>query len=74
MSGRFGRTILLVLVIEINQDVAMCSIRCQQDQHDEIRNQQRRVKSVGVIQALESLIEKMLTDVLPDTPRSDERG
>jgi len=61
-----------VLVIEINQDVAMRAIRRQQDQYDEIRNQQRRIKGVRVIQALKSLIEKMLTNVLPDPFRGDE--
>ena len=74
VCGWFGRAILLVLVVEINQYVAMRAIRRQQDQHDEIGNQQRRVKSVGVIQALESLIEKMLADVLPDSLRGDEGG
>ncbi len=71
MRGRFGRAILLVLVIEINQDVAMRAIRRQQDQHDEIRNQQRRVEGVGVIEALKSLVEKMLANVLPDPLRGD---
>ncbi len=52
----------------------MCAIRSQQDQHDEIRNQQCRIKSVRVIQALKSLIEKMLPDVLPYSLRSNERG
>ena len=52
----------------------MRAVRRQQDQHDKIRNQQRRIKSVGVIEALKSLIEKMLADVLPDPLRSDERG
>ena len=52
----------------------MCAIRSQQDEHDEIRDQQRRVKSVSVIQTLESLIEKMLADVLPNPLRGDEDG
>ena len=74
MPRRLGGAISLVLVIEINQNIAMRAIRRQQDQYDEIRNQQRRVKRVRVIQALESLIEKMLTDVLPDAFRGDEDG
>src|ERR1700722_13868068 len=48
-SAGLGGALLLVLVIEINQDVAMGAIGCQQDQHDEIGNEQGCVKSIGVI-------------------------
>ena len=46
----------------------------QQDKHDEIRDQQRHVKSVGVIKAPEGRVEKMLPNVLADAPRGHESG
>jgi hypothetical protein len=50
------------------------TIRGQQDEHDEVRDQQCHVESVGVIKALERCVKKMLPDVLSDAPRGYECG
>ena len=44
----------------------MNSVSGQQDEHDEIGDQQSAVESVGVVEALESLIQQMLAEVRPD--------
>src|SRR5437016_7563902 len=64
LATRLDRVVLLVLVIEIDQYVAMYAIRSEQGEHHEIRNQQREIEGVGVIKALESFIEEMLAEVL----------
>ena len=61
---RFGDLILAVLVIEIDELVAVHSVERQQDQHDEIRNQQRHVEGVGVIQAAERGVEEVRPQVV----------
>jgi hypothetical protein len=43
-------------------------VRCQPDENDEIRNQQRHVKGVGAIETPEGRVEKMLPNVLPEAP------
>lgn len=58
--------VLLVLVIKVDEYVAVYAVRSQQDQDDEIRNQQGEIKAVDLVEALESLVEKMLADVLPN--------
>jgi hypothetical protein len=47
----------------------MQAVRGQQNQHYEIRNQQRDIKGIGVVQALKSSVEEVLTDVLTDPLR-----
>ena len=74
MAGRLHGAIFPVLVIEINQHVTVHAVRRQQDQHHKVRNQQRHVKGVGVIEAPEGGVEKMLPDVLADAPRGHESG
>ena len=61
---RLGHFVLAVLVIEIDELVAVHSVKRQQDQHDEVRNQQRQVKGVGLIEALESRVEEMRPQVM----------
>ena len=48
----------------------MGAIRRQQYQHHKIGDQQSHVEGVGVIQALKSLIQEVLTDVLANAMRS----
>ncbi len=74
LATGLDRVVLLVLVIEIDQYVAMYAIRGEQDEHHEIRNQQRQIEGVGVIKILESLIEKMLANVLPESAREHKNG
>ena len=69
MSRRFGRTIGAVLVIEINQNVAVGSVTREQDEYDEIRNQQLEIEGVHVVNAAEGGIEKVLLDVVTDALR-----
>src|SRR5207245_9242215 len=71
LATRLDRVVLLVLVIEIDQYVAMYAIRSEQDEHHEIRNQQRQIEGVGVIKALESFIEEMRTEVLAESVRAE---
>ena len=74
MPSRFGGAILPVLVIKIDQHVAVQTVRSQQDEHDEVGDQQRHIKGVGVIETPECGVEKMLANVLPDAPRGHESG
>ena len=71
---RFRRAILLVLVVEVDQHVPMRAVRREQDEHDEIRDEQRHVEGVGVIKAPESGVEKMLSNVLSDATGRGEGG
>ena len=73
-GGGFGRAILSMLVVEINQDVAMTSITSEQNQHDEIRHQQRDIEAVGVVEATKRRIEKMLADVVADALGARQGG
>ncbi len=47
----------------------MQPVRRQQYQNNEVRNQQRDIKGIGVIQTLKRSVEKVLTDVLTDPLR-----
>jgi hypothetical protein len=64
MSGRFCRPLLSILVIEVDQDVAMQTVRGQQNQHNEVRNQQGNIESIGVVKPLKRPVEKVLANVL----------
>ena len=57
--------LFFVLVIKIDQPVAVRPVRRQNDQHDEIGNQQRQVKRIDLVKALESLVQKMVAKVRP---------
>ncbi len=61
---RLRDLVLAVFVIEIDQLVAVHSVKRQQDQHHEIGNQQPHVEGIGVIQAFERGIEKMGPQVM----------
>ena len=74
VPGRLGGAILSVLVIEIHQHVSVHTVRSQQDEHDEVGDQQRHVKGIGVIETPECGVEKMLANVLADAPRGHESG
>ena len=63
LRGRLCSAVLSVLVIQVDQDVAMHPVRRQKNQHDEVRNQERDIKCVRVIEALKRPIEKMLLDI-----------
>src|SRR5262249_41695122 len=63
LFNRLGLAVLL-LVIEIYESVAMHSVRGQQNQDHEVGDQQGKIETVGLVQALEGRIQKMLTDIL----------
>ena len=65
--------LLLLLVIEIHQHVAVRAIASQQDQDNEVRDEQRHVKGVGMVESAKRGVEKMITDVVPDALGSVRR-
>ena len=71
---RLGHLVLAVLVIEIDQLIAVHAVKRQQDQHDEVGNQQPHVEGVGVIQALERRVEKMRPQVMAKPVRFHQRA
>ena len=73
IGGRVGRAVFPMLVIEIHQDIAMRSVTSQQNQHNEIRDQQRNVERVGVVESAKRRVEKMLADVRHDAALGGSR-
>ena len=71
---RLGDLVLAMLVIQIDQLVAVHSVKRQQDQHDEVGNQQHHVEGVGVIQAAECGIEEMRPQVMAKPVRFHQRA
>ena len=69
MRFRIGDSILAMLVIEIDELIAVHSVRGQEDQDNEVRNEQRRIEGVGLIQPLEGRIEKMRLQVMAQAMR-----
>ena len=55
-----------MLVVQIHQDVAVRPVTGQQNEDDEIRNQQRDVEGIRVIDPTKGGIQKMLADVGPN--------
>jgi hypothetical protein len=51
----------------------MNAVGGQKDQDDEVGNQQRQVKGVGLVDALKGPVEKMGAEVLPDAARAEEK-
>jgi hypothetical protein len=50
------------------------SVGGQQDQHNEIRNQQRAIERVGVVKTLKSLIQQVLAKIGPNAFGGSPRG
>ncbi len=65
----FGGPVLLVLVIKIDQHITVHAVGGQENQDDEVWDEQGNVEGVGVIQALEGPVEKMLAQVRPNPAR-----
>ena len=51
--------IFAVLVIKVDQDVTVDSVRSQQNENDEVRNQQREIEAVRLVQALECGVKEV---------------
>ena len=73
MAGGIGGALLPMLVIKIDQDVAMHAVGCQQDQDHEIRDQQGHIEGIGLVEALEGGIEKVVPNILTEAVRHHER-
>ena len=63
-----------MLVIQVHEDVAVHAVACQQDQNDEIRDEQCQIEAVDVIQAAERGVQKVLSNVGRNPPRSSGSG
>ena len=70
-AGKFGevrlglaRSVLAVLVVAVDQLIAMNAIEGENDHHDEVGNQECGVKRVPVIQVLEGAIGVMGLEVM----------
>jgi hypothetical protein len=50
------------------------AVRCQQNQDDEVWNQQGRIERIGVIEALECLVEEVLPEILSEAARDCKEG
>jgi hypothetical protein len=55
--------ILAILVIKVDQHIPVHTVRSQQNQYDEIRDEQRDIEAVRVIKALKRAVEEVLADV-----------
>ena len=66
---RVGDFVLAVLVVQVNQLIAVHAVKRQQHQHDEIRNQQRHIEGVGVVKALKRRVQKMRPHVMAQAMR-----
>src|ERR1044071_4344669 len=71
---RRGGPVVLLLVVQINERVAVKSVRSEQNKDDEIGYKERHVKGVGGVKAFERGIEKMLAEVLREPALGDEGG
>src|SRR6202162_5327378 len=63
VSSGLGRAVLPILVVEVNQDVTMHTVGGQQNQYEEIRNQQRDVECIGVVETLKRPVKEVLANV-----------
>ena len=52
----------------------MHAVRCQENKNNEVRDQQRHVESIGLIDPLECLIEEVLANVAANAAGSQEQG
>ena len=64
VAARPGRLVFLVAVVQIDQRVTMDPVACEQNQDHEIRDEQRHVEGIGVVNPLECGVKKMLANVL----------
>ena len=71
---RLGDLVLAVLVVEIDQLIAMHSVKRQRDQHDEVRNQQRQIEGVRLIQTFERGVEEVRLQVMAKPVRFHQRA
>jgi hypothetical protein len=63
-----------MLVVKVNQNVAVHPVTSQQDEHDKIGNQQRAIECVGVVEALKSFVQQVLAEIRSDAARTGIRS
>src|SRR5262249_44126883 len=63
---RFRSPVVAMLVIKIDKNVPMKPISREKNKNNEVRNQQRQVESVDLIEPLKCLIEEVLPYVRHD--------
>ena len=68
----FRGLVLLVLVIHVDQDVAVKAVTGQYDQHCEVGNEQGQIERIKVVEAFESLVEVVRADVLRESARGKQ--
>ncbi len=64
--GRFLGGVLAVLVVEIDELVAMQAVEGQDDHHDEVRDEQRGVEPVPAVEMLEGMVAVVVTKVVAE--------
>ena len=69
-----GGPVFAVLVVHVNQDVAMQAVTSKDDQNDKIGNQQCKVESIGAVEAFKGLVEIMRLEVVPPILRSNQEN
>ena len=67
MRAGLVHSILAVLVIPVNQLIAMDAVKRKHYHHKEVRNQECSVKRIPVIQVLESAIRIMRPEIVGET-------
>ncbi len=72
--GRLQRAIFLLLVIKIDQGVAVEAVSGEQNQDDEIRDEQGHVEAVGFVQPFEGGVEEVLANVLREAALGKQNG
>src|SRR5271165_3920464 len=74
MSRGFRSLVFFMLVIKVDHPIAVGSVSSQYGQDDEVRNQQRQVEGIDLIETLKSLVQKMLAKVGAQALRDKNEG
>jgi hypothetical protein len=62
-----------MLVIEVDEYVAVRSVPGKENQNDKVRHQQRHIKGIGMVEAPKRGIEKVLANVRTNSLRRSKR-
>src|SRR5215469_11253203 len=71
-GGRPGRAVPAVLVIKVDEDVAVHAVSGEQNQDDEVRNKQRKIECIRVIDPSERRVEEVLANIRSNALRRRE--
>ena len=67
------RGVAAVLVVEIDELVAMDAVEGEDDHHDEVGNEEAGVKEIGAIEALEGVVSVVALEVVHDSVLGQEQ-